>query len=194
MTLELPTLPYSKDALTPHMSVETLELHHGKHHAGYVKKLNAGLEGSPLAGKSLEEIIQSASGGLFNNAAQHWNHSFFWKCLKPQGGGQPSGELADAINRDFGSYEKFRDSFAAAAASQFGSGWAWLVSEGNTLKITTTSNADLPLAHGQTALFTIDVWEHAYYVDYRNERPRFIATVLDELANWDFAQENLKKG
>lgn len=192
MAFELPNLPYPKDALAPHMSVETLEFHHGKHHAGYVKKLNAGIEGTPHADKSLEEIIKSASGGLFNNAAQHWNHSFFWNCLKPSGNEKPSGDLADALNRDFGSYEKFRDEFAKVAASQFGSGWAWLVSEGGKLKITSTSNADLPLAHGQKALFTIDVWEHAYYIDYRNERPKFISTILDELANWDFVQSNLK--
>lgn len=192
MSFELPKLPYSNDALAPHMSAETLEFHHGKHHAGYVAKLNAGIEGTPFAGKSLEEIIKTAEGGTFNNAAQHWNHSFFWKCLKPQGGGKPTGDLADAINRDFGSYEKFREAFAAKAAAQFGSGWAWLVSDAGTLKITSTANADLPMAHGQTALFTIDVWEHAYYVDYRNARPKFIATVLDELADWDFAQANLK--
>lgn len=192
MAFELPQIPYSPDALAPHMSAETLQYHHGKHHAGYVRKLNAGIEGTPFADKSLEEIIKSASGGTFNNAAQHWNHSFFWKCLKPQGGGKPTGTLADALVRDFGSYETFRDEFAKAAASQFGSGWAWLVTEAGKLKITTTGNADLPMAHGEHALFTIDVWEHAYYIDYRNDRPKFIAKILDELANWDFVQENLK--
>ena len=192
MSFELPQLPYAKDALVPYMSAETFDFHFGKHHAAYVAKLNAAVEGTPNANKSLEDIIRSAEGGLFNNAAQHWNHSFFWNCLKPGGGGEPSGDLSAAITRDFGSFAKFKEQFANAAATQFGSGWAWLVSSNGKLAITSTSNADLPLAHNQTALFTIDVWEHAYYIDYRNARPQFIGAVLDNLANWDFVADKLR--
>jgi Fe-Mn family superoxide dismutase len=192
MSFELPQLPYAKDALAPHMSAETLEFHHGKHHAGYVTKLNAAIEGTDNAGKSLEDIIKSAEGGLFNNAAQHWNHSFFWKCLKPGGGGEPTGDLADAIKRDFGSYDEFKKQFSTTCATQFGSGWGWLVSKGGKLSVMSTSNADLPMKHGATALLTIDVWEHAYYIDYRNARPKFIETIVDSLVNWDFVAENLK--
>jgi Fe-Mn family superoxide dismutase len=193
MSFSLPELPYAKDALAPHMSAETFEYHYGKHHAAYVSKLNAAIEGTDNAGKSLEDIIKSAEGGLFNNAAQTWNHSFFWNCLKPNGGGTPSGDLLDAINRDFGSFDEFKNQFAATAAAQFGSGWGWLVSDGGKLKVTSTANADLPMKHGQTALFTVDVWEHAYYIDYRNARPKFIETILDDLANWDFVAEQLSK-
>lgn len=186
MPFELPNLPFSKDALAPHMSAETLEYHYGKHHAGYVKKLNAGVEGTEWAGKSLEEIIRGASGGIFNNAAQVWNHTFFWNCLKPGGGGEPSGALAEAIKRDFGSYADFKAKFSATCAGQFGSGWGWLVKDGDSLAVMSTANADTPLKHGKQALLTIDVWEHAYYVDYRNDRAKFIATILDNLVNWDF--------
>jgi len=192
MPFELPDLPFAKDALAPHMSKETLEYHYGKHHAGYVKKLNAGVEGTQWAGKSLEDIIRSADGGLFNNAAQVWNHTFFWNCLKPGGGGEPSGALADAIKRSFGSYADFKDKYSKACAGQFGSGWGWLIKDGDKLDILTTANADTPLKHGKTALLTIDVWEHAYYVDYRNDRGKFIATILDELVNWDFVASKLK--
>ncbi len=192
MSFELPQLPFAKDALAPHMSVETFDRHHAKHHAGYVKKLNAAIEGTEFAGMALDDIVKTAKApGVFNNAAQHWNHSFFWKCLKPGGGGAPTGALADAINRDFGSFDAFKAEFAKVAGGQFGSGWGWLVLDGDTLKITSTSNAGNPLTDGLKPLFTVDVWEHAYYVDYRNERPRFINTVLDELANWDFVAANL---
>jgi Fe-Mn family superoxide dismutase len=173
------------------MSAETFEYHYGKHHQAYITNLNAAIAGTANADKSLEEIILSSDGPLFNNAAQVWNHTFFWNCLKPQGGGKPSGALAQAIDRDFGSFEKFREQFVQAAVKQFGSGWAWLVAEGGKLKITSTSNADLPLKHGQTALFTVDVWEHAYYIDYRNLRQKFVETIVDSLANWDFAAQKL---
>jgi superoxide dismutase, Fe-Mn family len=192
MAFELPQLPYAKDALAPHMSVETFEYHYGKHHAAYVNNLNAAVKGTPNESKSLEEIILSSDGPLFNNSAQVWNHTFFWNCMKPQGGGKPTGDLAAAIDRDFGGFDKFREQFVQAAVKQFGSGWAWLVSEGGTLKITSTGNADLPMKHKQTALFTVDVWEHAYYIDYRNLRQKFVETIVDSLANWDFAATNLK--
>lgn len=193
MAFTLPELPYSKDALAPHISAETLEYHHGKHHKAYVDNLNKLLDGKPEASKTLEEVILSSDGGVFNNAAQVWNHTFYWSSIKPNGGGAPSGELADALNRDFGSFEKFKEEFATAGATQFGSGWAWLVIEGGKLKVTKTANADLPLKHGQKALLTMDVWEHAYYIDYRNARPKYIETFLTSLANWDFALANLKK-
>jgi superoxide dismutase, Fe-Mn family len=191
MPFELPPLPYAKDALAPHMSAETLEYHYGKHHAGYVAKLNAAIEGTQWANKSLEEIIRGSEGGLFNNAAQVWNHTFFWNCLSPDGGGEPSGELAKLIEGSFGSYASFKDKFSAACAGQFGSGWGWLVKSGDGVEIMTTSNADTPLAHGKTALLTIDVWEHAYYIDYRNDRATFIATIMDKLVNWGFVARNL---
>jgi len=193
MSFELPPLPYAQDALEPLMSANTLSFHYGKHHAGYVRKLNAAIEGTPNADKSLEEIIMSAEGGLFNNAAQVWNHTFFWNCLKPNGGGEPTGDLAAAIARDFGSFDAFKKEFAATAGGQFGSGWGWLVLDGGKLKVVSTANADLPMKHGQVALFTVDVWEHAYYLDHQNARPSFIETVLSKLANWDFVAENLKK-
>jgi len=194
MAFSLPPLPYDKNALAPHMSAETLDYHHGKHHKAYVDNLNKIVEGKPEASKTLEEIIKSSEGPTFNNAAQIWNHTFFWSSLKPNGGGQPTGDLAAAITRDFGSYEKFAEQFTTAATTQFGSGWAWLVVEGGKLAVTKTANADLPLKHGQKALLTLDVWEHAYYIDHRNARPKFIETFLKSLANWDFALENLKKG
>ncbi len=194
MAFTLPELPYSKDSLAPHISAETLEYHHGKHHKAYVDNLNKLLDGKPEATKSLEDVIMSAEGGVFNNAAQVWNHTFYWKSMKPNGGGQPTGDLAAAITRDFGSFDKFKEEFTQAGITQFGSGWAWLVLDGGTLKVTKTPNADLPMKHGQKALLTMDVWEHAYYIDYRNARPKYIETFLTSLANWDFANENLKKG
>jgi len=188
----LPELPYAKDALAPHISAETLEYHHGKHHAAYVTNLNKLLEGKPEANQTLEEVILASEGAVFNNAAQVWNHTFYWHCMKPNGGGRPTGELAEAIIRDFGSFERFREEFANAAATQFGSGWAWLVLENGKLAVTKTGNADLPMKHGQKALLTIDVWEHAYYVDFRNARPKYIDTFLEKLVNWDFVAQNFK--
>jgi Fe-Mn family superoxide dismutase len=194
MAFSLPALPYDKTALAPHISAETLEFHHGKHHQAYVTNLNKLLEGKPEASQSLEDIIRTSEGPVFNNAAQIWNHTFYWHSLKPNGGGQPAGDLADAIKRDFGSFEKFSEAFTAAATTQFGSGWAWLVlGADKKLAVTKTPNADLPMKHGEKALLTIDVWEHAYYIDYRNARPKYIETFLGKLANWDFALENLKK-
>jgi Fe-Mn family superoxide dismutase len=194
MAFSLPPLPYDKNALAPHISAETLDFHHGKHHQTYVTNLNKALEGKPEANKSLEDIILSSEGPVFNNAAQIWNHTFYWHSMKPNGGGQPAGDLADAIKRDFGSIEKFAEDFAAAATTQFGSGWAWLaVNKDKKLVVTKTGNADLPMKSGLKALLTIDVWEHAYYIDYRNARPKYIETFLKSLVNWDFALENLKK-
>jgi Fe-Mn family superoxide dismutase len=194
MAFTLPPLPYDKNALAPHISAETLDFHYGKHHQTYVTNLNKLVEGKPEASKSLEDIIMSSEAGLFNNSAQVWNHTFYWHCMKPNGGGQPSGDLADAIKRDFGSLEKFSEEFSNAAATQFGSGWAWLViGKDKKLAVTKTGNADLPMKHGQKALLTIDVWEHAYYIDYRNARPKYIETFLKSLVNWDYALENLKK-
>ena len=193
MAFSLPPLPYDKNALAPHISAETLEYHHGKHHQAYVTKLNELIAGKPEASKSLEEIILSSEGPVFNNAAQVWNHTFYWSSMKPNGGGAPTGELADAIKRDFGSVEEFAKKFSDAGATQFGSGWAWLVlNKDKKLEVTKTPNADLPLKHGHKALLTMDVWEHAYYIDYRNARPKYIETFLKSLANWDFAAANLK--
>jgi superoxide dismutase, Fe-Mn family len=190
MAFTLPDLPYAKDALVPYLSQETLEYHHGKHHNAYVTNLNGLIEGTDNAGRSLEEIILAADGPLFNNAAQVWNHTFYWNCMKPGGGGAPSGELAKAIDAAFGSFDDFKKELSAAAVSQFGSGWGWLVLENGALKIAKTSNADLPLKHGQTALLTVDVWEHAYYIDYRNLRPKYVETFLSSLVNWDFVAKN----
>lgn len=197
MSFTLPELPYALNALEPHIGAKTLEIHHGKHHNAYVTNLNNLLKDSPLAGKSLEEVILAsakdpAKAGVFNNSAQVWNHTFYWNSMKPNGGGKPTGELAAKIDADFGSYDTFVEEFKAAGATQFGSGWAWLVLDGGKLKVTKTGNADLPLAHGQKALLTMDVWEHAYYLDYQNRRPDYIATFLDKLVNWDFAAANLK--
>ena len=195
MPFSLPPLPYEKTALAPHISAETLEYHHGKHHQAYVTNLNKAIEGKPEASKSLEDVILSSEGPVFNNAAQIWNHTFYWHCMKPNGGGQPAGDLADAIKRDFGTFEKFAEEFTNAATTQFGSGWAWLVlGKDKKLAVSKTPNADLPMKHGQKALLTIDVWEHAYYIDFRNQRPKYIETFLKHLANWDYALENLKKG
>jgi len=194
MSITLPELPYARDALAPHLSTETLEYHYGKHHNAYVTNLGKLIAGTPQDNQSLEEIIMAAKpGGIFNNAAQVWNHTFYWHCMKPGGGGQPHGNLANAINRDFGSFDQFKEQFSAAAATQFGSGWAWLVLEGKKLKVTQTPNADLPMKHGQVALLTVDVWEHAYYIDYRNARPSYVSVFLDHLVNWDFVAQNLQK-
>ena len=194
MPFTLPPLPYPKDALAPHYSAETLEFHHGKHHNTYVVNLNKLVDDGKADGsKTLEQLIMAAEnpGPVFNNAAQIWNHTFFWNCMKPKGGGEPTGAVAAAITRDFGSYQKFKEEFSAATLAQFGSGWAWLVSEGGKLKITKTANADLPMKHGQTALLTVDVWEHAYYIDYRNLRAKWVETFLASLVNWDFVNQNL---
>jgi Fe-Mn family superoxide dismutase len=196
MAHQLPALPYGLDALEPHISRSTLEFHHGKHHAAYVTNLNNLVAGTDLEGKSLDETILAVSGdaskaGVFNNAAQVWNHTFYWQGMKPGGGGAPTGALAARIDADFGGFDAFKEQFKTAGATQFGSGWAWLVLDNGTLKITKTGNADLPLAHGQKALLTMDVWEHAYYLDYQNRRPDYISTFLDKLVNWDFVAANL---
>jgi Fe-Mn family superoxide dismutase len=190
MKFEMKPLPYAKDALAPHLSAESFSFHYDKHHQAYLTNLEKLISGTPEAEKSLEEIVKSSSGKVFNNAAQVWNHDFFWASMKPGGGGEPTGALADAIKRDFGSYADFRKQFADAAVAQFGSGWAWLIKDGDALKIVTTSNADTPLARGQKPLLTCDVWEHAYYIDYRNLRAKFVETFLDHLVNWDFAAAN----
>ncbi len=192
MSFTLPPLPYAKDALVPHMSAETFDYHYGKHHQAYLTKLNELVSGKAEESKSLEEIIRTSEGVLFNQAAQVWNHTFFWNCMKPGGGGQPRGDIADAITRDFGGFDKFRSEFAAAATTRFGSGWAWLTLENNKLVISSTSNAETPVKDKKQVLLTLDVWEHAYYIDYRNARPNFINAFLDHLVNWDFANENLK--
>jgi Fe-Mn family superoxide dismutase len=186
----LPPLPFERKALEPYLSAETFDFHHGKHHAAYVAALNKLVAGKPEAKMPLEEVVTKAEGPLFNNAAQHWNHSFYWNCLKPNGGGQPTGALLAAIEKDFGSYAKFREEFSNAAVTQFGSGWAWLVLEEGKLKVVKTGNADLPMKHGQVALLTADVWEHAYYIDYRNLRAKYVEAFLDHLVNWDFAAAN----
>ena len=191
MAFELPALPYEKNALEPHISEETLEYHYGKHHATYVSKLNDAVKGTDLESKSLEDIIKSEKGGLFNNAAQVWNHTFYWNCLSPNGGGAPSGAIADAINDKWGSFEKFQEEFNASAAGNFGSGWTWLVKKSDgSVDIMNTDDADTPVAHdGVTPLLTVDVWEHAYYIDYRNSRPNYLEAFW-KLLNWDFVNEN----
>lgn len=193
----LPELPYAKNALEPHISQETLELHHGKHHQTYVTNLNKLLADSDFSTLSLEEIILKTSGnpdlsGLFNNAAQVWNHTFYWHCLSPNGGGAPKGTLKDMIEKSFGSFDAFKTEFKAACLTQFGSGWAWLVQEGSDLKIVKTPNAETPITQGLKPLLTCDVWEHAYYVDYRNRRPDYVDTFLAHLVNWDFAAQQLE--
>jgi len=198
MAFVLPSLPYAKNALAPYISEQTVEFHYGKHHAGYVNNLNKLVENTELADASLEEVVKAVAGdaskaGIFNNAAQVWNHTFYWNSMKPNGGGMPTGALAAKIDNDFGSYEKFKETFKNAGVGQFGSGWAWLVLDGNTLKVTKTANADLPIVHGQVPLLTMDVWEHAYYLDYQNRRPDYAQTWLDNLVNWDFASENFAK-
>ncbi|MBE9115885.1 superoxide dismutase [Lusitaniella coriacea LEGE 07157] len=196
MSYELPSLPYAYDALDPHISKQTLEFHHDKHHASYVKKYNDAVEGTDMASKSIEEVIKATAdnpdkSGIFNNAAQAWNHTFYWNSMKPKGGGTPTGALADKINSDFGSFDKFVEAFKKAGSSQFGSGWAWLVLDGGTLKVTKTLNAGNPITSGQTPLLTMDVWEHAYYLDYQNKRPDYIDSYINNLVNWDFAAQNL---
>ncbi|MFP3906810.1 MAG: superoxide dismutase [Acidimicrobiales bacterium] len=196
MAFELPPLPFAKDALASRgMSEETLDYHYGKHHQTYVNNLNGLVEGTENADKSLEDIIKSAEthSGLFNNAAQVWNHTFFWNCLSPTGGGEPSGDLAEQINSAFGSVQAFRDEFTDAAKTQFGSGWAWLAHDGSGLKVMKTLNADTPVNHEAKALLTLDVWEHAYYLDFRNSRPGFIDNFFDQLVNWDFVAQNLSE-
>jgi Fe-Mn family superoxide dismutase len=196
MAFELPPLPYSKSALEPHMSVRTLEFHYSKHHQAYVTNLNNLVLGTPLAAKPLETIIKEtakdeSAAGIFNNAAQVWNHTFFWNSMKPAGGGAPTGDLAHQINHDFGSVDKFKERFRQAAVGQFGSGWAWLVADKGELKVVKTANAATPITQGQIPLLTCDVWEHAYYLDYQNRRPDFVHTFLEQLVNWDFAATNL---
>ncbi len=191
MAFELPPLPYAQDALAPHISAETLEYHYGKHHQTYVTNLNKLVEGTEFENATLEDVILKSDGGLFNNSAQVWNHTFYWNSMTPDGGGAPTGEVADAINGAFGSYDDFKAKFAEAATTQFGSGWAWLVDNGSGLEIMKTSNADLPMKHSAKALLTIDVWEHAYYIDFRNARPNYISTFLDSLVNWEFVAQNM---
>ncbi|TCS61307.1 superoxide dismutase [Varunaivibrio sulfuroxidans] len=198
MAFELPALPFAQDALAPHISANTLGFHYGKHHNAYVTNLNKLIDGTDFAAKSLEDIMKATAddaskAGVFNNAAQVWNHTFYWNSMKPNGGGSPSGELATKIDAAFGSFEKFKEEFKTAGMTQFGSGWAWLVAEGGSLKIVKTANAACPLTDGQTPLLTCDVWEHAYYLDYQNRRPDYIQVFLDHLVNWDFAAENLTK-
>ena len=192
MPFSLPPLPWAKDALAPVISAETLDYHYGKHHQAYVTNLNKLTEGKPEANQSLEQIIMASSGGLFNNAAQIWNHTFYWNSMKPSGGGKPTGQLLELVNRDFGSVDTLLQQLGEAAKTQFGSGWAWLVQDGGKLKVTQTANADLPMKHGQNALLTCDVWEHAYYIDFRNARPSYVDAYLKSLVNWDFAAKNLK--
>ncbi len=192
MTFQLPALPYEMDALAPHISRETLEYHYGKHHQTYVDNLNKLVAGSELAGQSLEAIIKQAKGGVFNNAAQIWNHSFYWQCLTPQST-TPSGNLNDAIKQTFGSLEEFKTQFSQTAITTFGSGWAWLVKNSNNeLEIISTSNAGTPMTDGKTALLTCDVWEHAYYIDYRNARPKYVEHFWN-LVNWDFVARNFEE-
>ena len=191
MAIELPALPYAIDALAPHISQETLEFHHGKHHKTYVDKLNGMLPGTEFEGKSLEDIIKTSSGPVFNNAAQIWNHTFYWNSLSPNGGGAPTGKVADAINATFGSFEEFQAAFNDKAVNNFGSSWTWLVKNADgSLEIVNTSNAGTPMTEGQTALLTVDLWEHAYYIDYRNVRPTYL-NAFWALVNWDFVAENL---
>jgi Fe-Mn family superoxide dismutase len=190
MAFELPALPYAKDALAPHISAETLEFHYGKHHQTYITNLNNLVVGTEFEGLSLEEIILKSSGGIFNNAAQVWNHTFYWNSLTPKGAGKPSGALADAIDATFGSFDKFKEEFTKCAVTTFGSGWAWLVKNADgSLALVSTSNAGTPLTAGQTPLLTCDVWEHAYYIDFRNLRPKYLEAFW-ALANWDFAASN----
>ena len=190
MSHELPALPYAKDALQPHISAETLEYHYGKHHQAYVTNLNNLIKGNEFESMSLEEIIMKSSGGVFNNAAQVWNHTFYWNCLSPNGGGEPGGALGDAIKAKWGSFDAFKEAFSKAAVGTFGSGWAWLVKKADgQIDLVSTSNAATPMTNGQQALMTCDVWEHAYYVDYRNARPKYVEAFWN-LVNWDFVSQN----
>ena len=191
MAFELPALPYAKDALAPHLSAETFDYHYSKHHQAYVTNLNNLVPGTAFEGKGLEEIVKTSSGGIYNNAAQVWNHTFFWNCMTPNGGGAPTGALADAINAKWGSFDEFKKAFQTSAVGNFGSGWTWLVKKADgSVDIVNMGAAGTPLTTGDTALLCIDVWEHAYYIDYRNRRPDFVATFLDKLVNWDFAAKN----
>lgn len=193
MPFTLTALPYAKEALAPHISAETLEYHYGKHHQAYLNNLNNLIPGSPFEKLSLEEIILKSSGAIFNNAAQVWNHSFYWESLSPQGGKAPQGKLAEAINQTFGSFEKFKEAFTQKAVSNFGSGWTWLVkNKTGELEIINTSNAANPMTEGHHPLITCDVWEHAYYIDYRNARPKYVEAFF-ALANWAFAEKNFQK-
>jgi Fe-Mn family superoxide dismutase len=197
MAFQLPPLPYPANALQPHISDKTLEFHHGKHHQAYVTNLNNLIKDGPKSTLTLDALIMEsakdpAQASIFNNAAQVWNHTFFWNSMKPHGGGKPSGEVAQALDEAFGGLDTFKQQFKETAVGQFGSGWAWLVAERSALKIIKTANADLPMAHGQKALLTVDVWEHAYYLDYQNRRPDFVQAFLDHLVNWDFVAQNLK--
>jgi Fe-Mn family superoxide dismutase len=192
MEHQLPPLPYAKDALAPHISAETLDYHYGKHHAAYVANLNKLIPGTEFEDLSLEDIVKKASGGLFNNAAQVWNHTFYWNCLAPNGGGEPTGALADALNKAFGSFAQFQEKFTATAVTTFGSGWAWLVKNADgSLALESTSNAATPLKEGKTAVLTCDVWEHAYYIDYRNARAKYVESFW-KIVNWTFAAKNFK--
>lgn len=191
MTHQLPPLPYAMDALEPHISKETLEFHYGKHHKTYVDKLNGLIPGTEFENMSLEDTIKKSSGGMFNNAAQIWNHSFYWNCLSPQGSSEPTGALADAINKTFGSFEAFKEQFTTAAINTFGAGWAWLVKNADgSLEIISTSNAATPMTEDKTAMLTCDVWEHAYYIDYRNSRPNYLEHFW-QLVNWEFVASHL---
>lgn len=190
MEHKLPDLPYDKSALEPHISAETLDYHYGKHHQTYVTNLNNLIKGTEFEDSSLEDIVIKASGGLFNNAAQVWNHTFYWNCLSPNGGGVPSGALADAINASFGSFDEFKTQFSQTAITTFGSGWAWLVKNSDgSLALASTSNAGTPMTDGKTPLLTCDVWEHAYYVDYRNARPKYVESFWN-IVNWNFVSQN----
>lgn len=197
MAITLPDLPYGKGALAPHISKKTLEFHYGKHHQGYVDKTNKAIKGGPLDDASLEEIVREANGSdqkLFNSAAQAWNHNFYWPSMSPRGGGKPRGDLADAIKRDFGGLDGFKESFSEAGKNEFGSGWTWLVARNGKLDVFSTTDAETPLTdNGATPLLTMDVWEHAYYLDYQNARGDYIKKFLDKLINWDFAAENLER-
>lgn len=191
MTHELPALPYAKDALEPHISKETLEYHYSKHHQTYVTNLNQLIPGTPYEKSSLEDIVKTSSGPIFNNAAQVWNHTFYWHCLSPKGGGKPSGKLLKKIEEAFGSFDAFKEQFSKTSITTFGSGWGWLVQEASgALKLTSTSNADTPMRHSQKALLTCDVWEHAYYIDYRNARPKYLEAFWN-LVNWEFVESQL---
>jgi Fe-Mn family superoxide dismutase len=191
MAHELPALPYANDALQPHISAETIEFHYGKHHQTYVTNLNNLIKGTEFEKSSLEDIIKKSSGGLFNNAAQVWNHTFYWNCLSPNGGGEPSGAVADAINKAFGSFAEFKEKFTTSAVTNFGSGWTWLVKNSDgSVEIFNTSNAGSPMTSDKKALLTVDVWEHAYYIDYRNARPKYMEAFWS-LVNWDFVAKNL---
>ncbi|RZA13940.1 MAG: superoxide dismutase [Fe] [Proteobacteria bacterium] len=191
MAFKLPELPYAKDALAPHISAETLEYHYGKHHQAYVDNLNKLVAGTPNENKTLEELVKTTEGGIFNNAAQVWNHTFYWYCMKPKGGGTPTGKIGDAITKNFGSFDNFKEQFSEAAKTQFGSGWAWLVKKPDgSLAIEKTGNAGNPMTSGLKPVMTCDVWEHAYYIDYRNARPKYVESFWN-LVNWDFVEQQL---